>query len=91
MAPAAAEGSEERGGDSSSNSSSGSSSSSSSSSSSRSSSSSSRGGTKAGKLQMLLELGDSFLRLICSGSYNPKRDAAEQLRELLLLLQCPRA
>ncbi|CDJ39436.1 SWI/SNF-related matrix-associated actin-dependent regulator of chromatin, putative [Eimeria tenella] len=31
---------------------------------------------------MLLELGDSFLRLICSGSYNPKRDAEEQLREL---------
>ncbi|XP_026193651.1 chromodomain-helicase-DNA-binding protein 1-like [Cyclospora cayetanensis] len=31
---------------------------------------------------MLLDLGERFLDLICSGTYDPSRDAEEQLREL---------
>ncbi|CDJ33771.1 SWI/SNF-related matrix-associated actin-dependent regulator of chromatin, putative [Eimeria mitis] len=46
---------------------------------------STRGGI--GKLQLLLQHGERFLDLICSGRYDASRDVSEQLRELQQLRQ----
>ncbi|CDI77835.1 SWI/SNF-related matrix-associated actin-dependent regulator of chromatin, putative [Eimeria acervulina] len=42
---------------------------------------------KSGKLLLLLQHGERFLDLICSGRYDPSRDVGEQLRELQQLQQ----